>query len=264
MSPIYVPGKVVLAKQFTWNQSVWNPSMISTALWLDAADASTVTTVSGVVSEWRDKSGKNRHFTQETAANRPAYSATGFNGLPSITFDGTNDSIQFASKLATADTWVLLLTQFAVTGVAHVPFCSSTSGSSVNDINNVRFLTIGTRAGFGGIGGAGDSFVDPYASNVPYIFNWSQAVNGNLRTNGVTVSTGTPDKDAAATVSNTTQLGTDGYGNFHKGNLQEIIIAPSTPSLQIIEKIEGYIAHKWGLTASLPADHPYRNVGPTP
>ena len=35
--PIYVPGKVTLAKEFTWNETVWNPSMISTALWLDAA-----------------------------------------------------------------------------------------------------------------------------------------------------------------------------------------------------------------------------------
>ena len=29
------------------------------------------------------------------------------------------------------------------------------------------------------------------------------------------------------------------------------------------QKVEGYFAHKWGLAASLPADHPYRNVAPT-
>jgi hypothetical protein len=55
MSPIYTLGKLVLKKEFTWNETVWNPSMISTALWLDAADASTVTTVSGAVSQWNDK-----------------------------------------------------------------------------------------------------------------------------------------------------------------------------------------------------------------
>jgi len=29
------------------------------------------------------------------------------------------------------------------------------------------------------------------------------------------------------------------------------------------EKAEGYLAHKWGLTANLPADHPYINSAPT-
>ena len=41
--PIYTPGKLVLTKTFTWNETVWNPSMISTALWLDATDAMKLT-----------------------------------------------------------------------------------------------------------------------------------------------------------------------------------------------------------------------------
>jgi hypothetical protein len=29
------------------------------------------------------------------------------------------------------------------------------------------------------------------------------------------------------------------------------------------QKIEGYLAWKWGIQASLPAAHPYRNAAPT-
>ena len=29
------------------------------------------------------------------------------------------------------------------------------------------------------------------------------------------------------------------------------------------QKIEGYLAHKWGLAASLPADHPYKDAAPS-
>jgi len=29
-----------------------------------------------------------------------------------------------------------------------------------------------------------------------------------------------------------------------------------------IEKAEGYLAHKWGLTGSLPSNHPYKNTQP--
>ena len=66
--PIYVPGKVTLAKEFTWNETVWNPSMISTALWLDAADASTVILNSSNVSQWNDKSGNGKHVSATGAA----------------------------------------------------------------------------------------------------------------------------------------------------------------------------------------------------
>jgi hypothetical protein len=33
----------------------------------------------------------------------------------------------------------------------------------------------------------------------------------------------------------------------------------STTNRQLIE---GYLAHKWGLTSSLPNDHPYKNIAP--
>ena len=94
MSPLTEPTRLTLAKTFTWNETVWNPSMIQTALWLDAADPSTITTVSGAVSQWNDKSGNGRHATQTTAGSRPAYSSTGFNSLPGVTFDGSNDQMR--------------------------------------------------------------------------------------------------------------------------------------------------------------------------
>lgn len=43
------------------------------ALWLDAADVSTVTVADGKVSNWADKSGNGRDVYQETAANQPVY-----------------------------------------------------------------------------------------------------------------------------------------------------------------------------------------------
>ena len=29
-----------------------------------------------------------------------------------------------------------------------------------------------------------------------------------------------------------------------------------------VEKAEGYLAHKWGVTSLLPADHPYKSSSP--
>jgi|GEM_PF-2233705 len=68
-------------------------SIIGLAFWLDAADASTVTLVSGNVSAWASKSGSAspRTFTQSTANNRPT--TTTVNGKTAILFDGANDSL---------------------------------------------------------------------------------------------------------------------------------------------------------------------------
>jgi hypothetical protein len=48
------------------------------------------------------------------------------------------------------------------------------------------------------------------------------------------------------------------------GAIGEIIVTPSVLSTLNRQKVEGYLAHKWGLEANLPNDHPYRTTGPTP
>ena len=65
---------------------MWNPSELgaSLALWLDAEDTSTITLNGSNVSQWDDKSGNGRHVSQATAANQPAYLATGFNSKPVV------------------------------------------------------------------------------------------------------------------------------------------------------------------------------------
>lgn len=241
---------------------LWTPAAITTALWLDAADASTVTTVSGAVSQWNDKSGNGRNFAQSTASFRPTYSATAFNGKPALRFDGTRYLVA-PSLLVTSGAWISILVVFEQSGVIHVPFCSATTTAS-NTVDAVRFLAISTRAGFGGSGGAGDAFVDPYSTNTAYAFNWGQVVNGPLRTNGSTVATGTPDAGVSTAIS-ATLLGADGSTgtNRLRGLIQEVIITPQVPDTLTVQKVEGYQAHKWSFAASLPSDHPYKSAAPT-
>ena len=69
----------------------WTPADITGLTgWWDASDSSTVTLVSGKVSQWDDKSGNSRHLTQGTDGSRPTYAGT-INGLSVLTFDGTDD-----------------------------------------------------------------------------------------------------------------------------------------------------------------------------
>jgi hypothetical protein len=92
------------------------PSEFSPVLWLDANDSSTVIQSSGAVSTWQDKSGNNYHFTQDSdTSRRPLYSATSLNGMPAITFDGSNDYLSISSRLgfsANPDISVFAVTSF--------------------------------------------------------------------------------------------------------------------------------------------------------
>lgn len=45
--------------------------------------------------------------------------------------------------------------------------------------------------------------------------------------------------------------------------LGEMIILDGVPSTSDRQRVEGYLAHKWLLTGSLPADHPYKSTAPT-
>lgn len=58
-------------------------------LWLDGANANSVTLNGGNVSEWRDSSGNGRHFAQSTSGAQPTYTTAGQNGRNCLTFDAS-------------------------------------------------------------------------------------------------------------------------------------------------------------------------------
>jgi hypothetical protein len=84
---------------------LWTPADTTTALWLDASDATSITLTSGAVSQWNDKSGNGRHFSQGTAAKRPNVTSAEINGLDVVTFDGTND---YLTAVTTVSNWAWL------------------------------------------------------------------------------------------------------------------------------------------------------------
>jgi hypothetical protein len=88
--------------------------------WYDAEDISTISLLNGNVFQWRDKSGNGLHLTQNADENQPAYLTTGFNSLPTVSFDGVNDFFRadpIAAALANDD-----YTMFLVFSTSFKPF----------------------------------------------------------------------------------------------------------------------------------------------
>lgn len=75
----------------------WTPADITTEAWYDASDASTITSASGLVSQWDDKSGNDFHVSQPTGSLQPQTGVTTLAGKNTICFDGNDDYIFRAS-----------------------------------------------------------------------------------------------------------------------------------------------------------------------
>jgi hypothetical protein len=68
--------------------ATFNPlSIPNLALWLDAADTSTITHTSNSVSQWNDKSGNGNNATQGTGANQPVTNTRTINGRNVLDFN---------------------------------------------------------------------------------------------------------------------------------------------------------------------------------
>lgn len=244
----------------------WTPADIDTALWLDAADASTITESGGAVSQWDDKSGNNYHVSQATAADQPTVSTDA--GNASILFDGTSDYLRHnVSGTITYPSSVFIVCRN--TNTANAGHIFSVNDSSQSD----RYFTLTQRNSSGqklfySIRVALNTPVILAASsfNTEIIGAVSNASNDHeLFSNGASVGTDT-NTWLVPNYNNITvgRLRYQASAQYFVGHVHEIIWIRQSLDLTTRQKIEGYLAHRWGFTANLPSDHPYKTAVPVP
>jgi hypothetical protein len=51
-------------------------------------------------------------------------------------------------------------------------------------------------------------------------------------------------------------------GEVFSGNFYDVLVYSTALSTTQRQDVEGYLAWKWGIQATLPANHPYRNSAP--
>lgn len=251
---------------------LWTPDQLQPALWLDAADASTITVATGV-SEWRDKSGNNRHFTQSTPANQPAYNRNGINGLGSVSYDGSNDAL-----LRTPESWaytypitlfiVFRATSFTQSYNGLFGFYTDAGGGTagwgdfIKSNGRSAIYTTGT-AGQPNYDGTG---IATYNTNQTYIFTGIHQ-NNSL----VGLQNGNTDGSNSGTYTLRTNLGTllmsigadPTFSRWTPWLIGEVIIINNAAlSTTNRLKIEGYLAWKWGINTNIPSSSPYINRPP--
>lgn len=255
----------------------WTPAELTTAVWLDAADAATITLNGSSVSQWNDKSGNGVHVSQASASQQPTYSASGLNGKGVLTFDGSNDNLLNntlpAAGLSTT-TFIAVFRYISGGASEDVPMAIGAAGAYQRVRGMYRYGN-GTTQGYVGWGAellssslscdiGGDHHLWSVVQNsltAPQITLWRdgsidsgspRSLTGNLQTT-----------DQGICIAQLRQAVVYGYNYATNMSLAEVLVFGSALSTGNRQKCEGYLAHKWGLTASLPSDHPYKAAVPT-
>jgi hypothetical protein len=253
--------------------ALWTPANATTALWLDGADASTLydatsggslVAADGAVARWEDKSGNARHVTQGTLGSRPARKTSIQNGRDVLRFDGSADWLEttFAS-FGTSYSLVLVALSTNVTPNSVIFGCRSNSSSA--PINpNIGYVT-GLSATIirDDLSNSSSSSISGLTNNQFNLYGVDRSGNSALAYRDGTAASSQVTGTIGTTTTNRTTIGgaypgTNTVANFHNGDVAEVVFG----LLADRQRIEGYLAHKWGLAGSLPNDHPYKNNAP--
>jgi hypothetical protein len=236
----------------------FTPLDLSPLAWADFSDAATVTTVSGRVTSVADKSG-NSTTIEALATREPNYVTAGINGLNAIQGDGINDGLATNVDIIDDLNWIFSL--FIVLD-PNSNVTQLLEWASVYDAANRALDYEITATGSQWYWGGGWRNSVDWSSDVPQIICARSA--GDAAPEFVTRLNGQYEQTSNGLSSRTgvfLSLGSaiNGYNDALFG---ELLIFDNFISDEDTKKVEGYLPHKWGLTGSLPADHPYKSVAP--
>ena len=254
----------------------WNPSMSSPSMWLDASNISTLSLdVNNKVTQWADLSGNSYNVVPPTVGARPTYQGTGLNGQPAVYFDGLDDSLSCAVTNVSSQGDLFFAAVFEMISSVNNWQTIVGHNTSENDAN-VGTLFLQRRSNVSEIGCHNSGQSDTGSAFTVQVTNLLIPRIATLGRTGTALTITATGPSQPTYITNVTQSWVtneitsriqiggrqQSQTQFFNGRVSEVIVMNRNASTLEREKVEGYLAHKWGLTGSLPSDHPFKNVTP--
>ena len=237
--------------------SGFNPASISGIVhWWDANDASTVTLDSGAVSTWTSKAGAKTAASQSTANNRPV--TTTVNGKTALSFDGSNDGLNFTGTSRTDETWIIAAAQTADQSGQRQMLSDGGNGTGMSATKaSVKLLEVA----FGGFTEGTNRLRVQYAGTAsalmgPGVFTCVRSaaaggfvfIDGTQRTGAVSPFASSFSTSGADTMS---KIGYYSSTLFQfQGWIGEILCWDRALPAADRLKVERYLGKKWGITVA--------------
>ena len=237
----------------------WSPEEISTTLWLDASDSSTIRESGGSVYLWNDKSGSEWNVIQGTADKQPTSGSYTMNGLNTHAFDGTDDSFTGTGSGTSSGNWTMYIVAKLDSGGGSTEYLLDfASGRNIffADGSGVGYGVYNLPTGWSGVSDGTITYVDQ-------MLVFEAKTNGDIYRDGSSLSN-PPWAYTARSLNSAFGIGShsNGVASYFKGKIGEIVLVAGASSMVERQKLEGYLAHKWGLSGNLTSDHPYKSQRP--
>ena len=271
---IHVQGGTVYADNFTvieytssgTEPALWVPSNVGTpaniSVWLRSDSG--ITLAGSNVSAWTDK-GTNANNASNGLGTGPTVTSGALNGYDTVLFNGSSQYLNISDS-ATLD-----LNSSGVSFVFMLKTTSTTAGYqgivTKDDTWLASLTSTGTTAGLNLSDGTSsdDSTLESTFFNdwKICVINKSDKFYINGAEKGSTTVTPAANNAFGVVVGSWYDNGTTTRSNYFTGEIAEIIVYAGALTTAERQKIEGYIAHRYGVQSNLPSTHPYRNFAPT-
>lgn len=245
----------------------YSPSDNTLALWFDAADSSSIMLNSGNVSQWNDKSGNDDHAIQTDPTKQPTYI-----NKSKLSFDGSE--FLLASNIDNLNSWsgnrtiamVVSYGSSASNTILHWgPGTSTYRDEQIIVSSNQLQLKDDHNSGSPNFTSTSTENVENGMIALYSVHNTGSAFKRLIRFNGNTALNNSSNRTSDINPDSKLYIGYDfdgsGYrtpGSYAKDvYLHEVIIYPNHFSLTDLQKIEGYLMHKWNLSDKFDTSHPY-------
>lgn len=274
ISPIFAVFTVMAAVMTAAGGDAFSPrDMDGLALWLDASDSNSVIIADGRVSLWRDLSTNRCDAVQPVRDLRPGYLPGGKDGGPALRFFALGVMLQTDCVPAYSNnprTIVIAMPSVneAPGNINHVLHYGSphireayglTSRGVSRNVWGNHYWADGFDTGISSGDGGGYIVVGSYSGGVD-----------RINVNGGTAVTHRVELNTAAGIHGKYGIGLgariDPYfgrpaepGRF---DCAEVLAFSRALDAGERQKLEGYLAHKWGMADKLPDGHPYKASGP--
>ncbi|OVE75448.1 hypothetical protein BVX97_04530 [bacterium E08(2017)] len=248
----------------------WTPADIATIAWYDASEISTITEIAGAVSQVDDKSGNAQHIAQTTNNWQPTTGTRTLSGLNVLDHDGSDAMFDLDFSIPPSGD----ISCFMVAAIDEITNRHTSVFATYQPVEPRGDFQLDAYVDSSFMGkidvsslGEGPTLSDGpfhgpsiYETVIDYNTrsNITAYIDGELRTPDNAICTGKHATNAILRLFQN-RINTNRRIDGHWG---EFIMCQDVTS-EMRQKVEGYLAHKWGLTDNLPADHPYKSAAPT-
>jgi hypothetical protein len=262
-----MPTPVLTTRVF--QQATFSPLRISgLQLWLDGQDPTATgiaPTTGQTIATWVDKSGNGK---DALATGTPTYLSGG-----GVSLNGTNAyyrNTSFTYDLSKRSVFIVLKVNTYLANAGVLPFIpnpssgsdgTTTTGLSIETVTNVLRVYGNTGGYFSDIPNTSLTTVNLYNDNMNGTVG-SQFLNGTQ--SGNPSATYTAGSTSGYVIGARWLSGAASTSYLLTGNIYEILLFTGPLTTNQRQSVEGYLAWKWGLQGSLPANHPFKNFSPPP